>query len=110
MINGIRHNAAPLKPATEYSSFKPVRVRMQRHYVWYPMIYYNFYIKTLIKQYILRSTGIPTQQRNGIQILPELLCPKADIYVRKYTPAQLLNSYSAKNWEAVGFWTTEYKL
>ena len=54
------------------------------------MIYSNFYIKTLIKQYILRSTGIPMQQRNGIQILPELLYPKSDIYMRKYTPAQLL--------------------
>ena len=92
MINGIRHNAAPLKHAKEYSSFKPVRatIRMQGHYVWCPMIYSNFYIKTLIKQYILRSTGIPTQQRNGIQILPELLHPKSDIYMRKYTPAQLL--------------------
>ena len=55
------------------------------------MIYSNFYIKTLIKQYILRSTGIPTQQRNGIQILPELLRPKSDIYMRTYhAPAQLL--------------------
>ena len=95
-VNGIRHNAAPLKHAKEYSSFKPVRatIRMQGHSVWCPMIYSNFQIKTLINKYILRSTGIPSQQRNGIQILPELLHPKSDIYIRKYTPAQLLCIFS----------------
>ena len=53
MINGIRHNAAPLKHAKEYSSFKPVRatMRMQGHYVRCPMIYFNFYIKTLINPF-----------------------------------------------------------
>ena len=52
MINGTRHNAAPLKHAKEYFSFKPVRaaMRMKGHYVRCPMIYSNFYIKTLIKQ------------------------------------------------------------
>ena len=36
------------------------------------------------KKYILRSTGIPTYQRNGRKVLPEKLGGKSDLCRRNY--------------------------
>ena len=88
------HIMLPLSNMQWNTSFRPVRatIRMLGHYVWSPIIYSNFYIKTLIINNIyLGQLGFQlskeTENRFFLNYYVQSLII---IIIRKYTPAQLL--------------------